>query len=271
MAERTVAAARLRNVLAQLQASDDEASLLRAFEDGLRRMMSAPTRTRRLLVNRLEATPCALAEADPGAPSDRFVSASRMLQSDKKMGYTNYKAASRSRTSSYAHGPRGERSLVDGLMDPRALLGAAAVGLALSLLSSSSPVQRSIISRAWPHLLQLAIALFAYARRNQDAHLEKPRSNTALYILTGLVQLFLALRDAQGHSVTSFLAHATLGPIAPLVTLMKWIIVRIPSFLFKTVLLQGMHLLGRATMFMSIAVAIIVALGGLIVLAAENI
>ena len=93
----------------------------------------------------LNPTPTAGEDEDPGEPSNQFVKLSRSLQSDKSgIGYNNFKQASRSRTSSHTHGPRGEAQAIDTLFDPRVLLGAAAVGLALSFLPSSSPVPQSI-------------------------------------------------------------------------------------------------------------------------------
>lgn len=68
----------------------------------------------------------------------------------------------------------------------------------------------------------------------------------------------------------SFLRRAMLGPLDPLLGLMKDIILGLPSFLFKTVLISGIAMVGKVTVVALIAVSIIAALGLLIVVAAEN-
>ena len=90
------------------------------------------------------------AQEDTGEPNDRFVNLSRNLQSDKSMGYNNFKQASRSRTESSRTASRNRIAKqdpqgLDILLDPKILLGVAATGLATALLPSSSPVSRSII------------------------------------------------------------------------------------------------------------------------------
>lgn len=213
---------------------------------------------------------CALGAADPAEPMDRFVQVSRNLQNDTKMGYSNFKQASRSRTSSFAHGPRGERSLTEKLGSPQSMLGVAALGLALAFLSSSSPVPRSLLSRTWPYALQLAIAYFTYVRKKQDEMTDaQPRNNGVLYILFGLLQALTVIRDFRGHTPTSFLTGLLLGPVQPFISLMIRILTQVPSFLFQIVLLKGLTMVGKVSLFASAIIAIIAALGGLIVLAAE--
>jgi hypothetical protein len=91
-----------------------------------------------------------------------------------------------------------------------------------------------------------------------------------LYILTALVQFFTALRDFQGHSVASLTSSILLGPLAPLLGVMKAIIIGLPSFVFKTVLMTGISILGKVAVVGVISAAIIGALGLLIVTAAEK-
>jgi len=99
---------------------------------------------------------------------------------------------------------------------------------------------------------------------------ENRRPNTVLYVLTALIQAFTAIRDFQGHSVASLASRVLLGPIDPLFSLMKTIILGLPTFLFKTVLLSGISLLGKVAIVTTIAASIVVALGLLIVAAAER-
>ena len=91
-----------------------------------------------------------------------------------------------------------------------------------------------------------------------------------MYITSALVQLFSALKDFQGHTVASFTRRALLGPIDPLLGYMKNIIMALPSFLWKTVFLSGISILGKITVISTIAVSVVVALGLLIVVAAEK-
>ena len=91
-----------------------------------------------------------------------------------------------------------------------------------------------------------------------------------MYIATALIQFFTAIRDFQGHTIGSFTRRAALGPLDPFMGLMKDIILGMPSFLFKTVFLSGVAIVGKVAIIGLVSVGIIAALGLLIVLAAEN-
>jgi hypothetical protein len=86
-----------------------------------------------------------LGEADPGEPQDRFVQMSRSLQTDNSMGVDNFGKSKRKRNENPDRIPRLDSRPIESIFDPRIQLGAAALGLALSLLPSSSPVSRSIV------------------------------------------------------------------------------------------------------------------------------
>jgi len=271
---------RMATVLGQLDPESAANQRIEAFEHNLLRMFAgsqqlydqlradsrAPSR---LLVSACEGH-------EEGEPHDRFVTMSRNLQSDSSMGYNNFSQASRSRTEARTRASTSrikameEQSPVEKLFDPKVMLGVASTGLALALLPSSSAVPRSALSRLWPQLLQFAIAYLVYVRKNQDRQSGVERPNTVLYVLTALIQAFTAIRDFQGHSLASLASRTLLGPIDPLFSLMKTVILGLPTFLFKTILLSGISLLGKVAIVTTIAASIVVALGLLIVAAAER-
>merc|ERR1712000_365716 len=125
---------RVQHILQHLQQYPDSADeFVQLIEQKIQKIfkplldMNTSERNRRMYPQSIDVKPCA-----NGEPSDRFVSLSRNLQSDTSIGYDNFKQASRSRTTSHAHGPRGEAQAIDVLFDPRIMLGSAALGLALS-------------------------------------------------------------------------------------------------------------------------------------------
>merc|ERR1712130_365655 len=270
---------RIATVLSQLDPESAANQRIDAFERNLLRMFAGSqqlydqlctdSRTGQLLVSACEGR-------EEGEPHDRFVNLSRNLQTDSSMGYNNFKQASRSRTEARTRASSipsrikalEEQSPVEKLFDPKVMLGVASTGLALALLPSSSAVPRSALSRLWPQLLQFAIAYLVYVRKNQDRRSGVERPNTVLYVLTALIQAFTAIRDFQGHSLASLASRTLLGPIDPLFSIMKTVILGLPTFLFKTILLSGISLLGKIAIVTTIAASIVVALGLLIVAAA---
>lgn len=270
---------RVQHILQHLQQYPDSADeFVQLIEQKIQKIfkplldMNTSERNRRMYSQSIDVKPCASGEPveDPGEPSDRFVSLSRNLQSDTSIGYDNFKQASRSRTTSHAHGPRGEAQAIDVLFDPRIMLGSAALGLALSFLPSSTPVTRSLLSRVWPSLVQFGLAYLIHIRKQQDLRSNTERSNGVLYIVSALIQFFTAIRDYQGHTPASFVRRALLGPLDNVLVYMKQILIALPSFLFKTIFLSGVSLLGKIAIVGTLTVSVVVALGLLIVMLAEN-
>jgi hypothetical protein len=96
------------------------------------------------------------------------------------------------------------------------------------------------------------------------------RSNGVLYIVSALIQFFTAVRDFKGHTPASFASRTLLGPLDGILVLIKQIVINLPSFLFRTVFLSGISLIGKISIIGLIAVSVVVALGLLIVVVAEN-